>query len=237
MVAAGLLLGGLSVSQAQLSIRITDGTSTLTVNDQGTGDSDSADLNKVSIDGATLNSTFANLTTGSNLAASSNFASADDFRDLITSGFLVGSVGAPTTTYTITVSQDNFTVPASSRVFSSTGNFSFLNEPAGTTSTFQAGVDPGNTLFAQTLKDTLFSYSSAGTSNNSGGVPSFSSGFNFGPGTYTQTTVATLTVVSQGRAQYQGNTDVSAVPEPGTIAMLVGMGISGSAFVLRRRRK
>ena len=40
-----------------------------------------------------------------------------------------------------------------------------------------------------------------------------------------------------GTGIFSLNIPASQTPEPGAIAMLVGMGVSGSAFVLRRRRK
>jgi len=35
---------------------------------------------------------------------------------------------------------------------------------------------------------------------------------------------------------YNGNFSIAEVPEPGTLAMLIGFGVSGSLFVIRRRR-
>jgi hypothetical protein len=241
---AGLLgLASMSAQAQTLEITISDGVHSFTAIDGGMNDSDPG-ANSVIIDSPTLAALFpGELGLGGDVNASSNIGTSNTFRRLLASADLVGANGlSGAQGFTITASQNGFTVPATlSRSFSSTGNFSFNGIPAGTTSTFQSGVDPNDVLFAQPLKDTVFSGTSSGTALNSEGTPPSSAGFTFNNGgdPYTITSVFNTSVYAAGTSSFQSTARVDgvAVPEPGSVAMLIGMGISGSAFVLRRRRK
>lgn len=74
----------------------------------------------------------------------------------------------------------------------------------------------------------------------------------FGPPTAFYTNVVTITegdaytptagqpgfvTGAGGPVTYILNSDIESVPEPGSVAMLVGMGVTGAGFLVRRRRK
>jgi len=233
------LIGGAALamplaSNAQvLQITISDGTNTFVVTDMS-GNDGNTNPNAVSIDTALQTLFPGELQTTSNVTAS--FSTPGGQARLSTTGDLFAAAGGAGKTWTVTASINNVAVPGGPvRQFTSTDTFSWnLNNGVTTTST--GGTDLANTLNTfGSGSDVVARMSQNNGPNSAAGM---GPGFFFGVGTYSITS-KTVTFLSQTNAESQYTTTniVQAVPEPGSMALLAGVGISGSLFALRLRRR
>jgi hypothetical protein len=205
-IAAGLLLGGLSASQAQVPFTFTSS-------------NDAAGLNG----GTTVSSPGTGVITGTGAPASGA-----SFVD--TPGDQLVAITTPTNIRPFTITptgvggtatfDDPFSVTIDLTSNGDTVPFVFNGfRLAGTLDNTGLGSD---TVYFTSLNLSTITHNVGGANfsiNLSGFTP---------PGTTGSLTPdGTLSFFVQS----------STVPEPGTVAMLIGMGVSGSAFVLRRRRK
>jgi len=164
--------------------------------------------------------------------SSDNGATLSDLLDSTTS---VENTTGGTKTLNLWITQSNYTLPVGAvlGVSSSLGGSVSLGTLGGT-DIFQAYADKNNNLFGTTdytngPQSATFNGSSydtgtaAGLFNNSNGVYSLTSDVTF--------------VLSGGKANYSSEVDVTAVPEPGTVALaLTGLPILGLLWARRRRR-
>ena len=234
----GVALALPMASQAQIQVTVFDGTNSVTYVDGSSADTDGLVNNAINVDPNTLNLNFASLSVNSALSSSFFLTSAGTIMnanqnlDFVTTG----AAGAGTS-FTVTTTGTGFTIPQPEpRRYSSTA--SFTDGQPGTASTFQGGVSTTNTAGVNTNNDTLLGFTST-SGNLSGGQTATGFVFSNGNAPYAQTIVSTVTLSAGQEAQIGGTIRIrpTAVPEPGSIAMIIGMGVSGSAFVLRRRRK
>jgi len=170
--------------------------------------------------------------------------------------------GASTTTFTVTPAADgsgvNGGAPFGSNII--VANFSNIISnaadltpdfftPAANTYNLSLTITPSTPAGAATAAGISHTFtgafngsaSSSASNVNNGGFGFTSVVYDFGGGlTYTVTPQSFTGPQSPGSAnlgslQYHVVSSVAAVPEPSSIAMLIGMGVSGSAFMLRRR--
>ena len=149
----------------------------------------------------------------------------------------------PTGSGTFTAVPANFsfdlTVPSGT---GSTKSFQVLGQIDGTSS-FDTATNTGasNAFFSPVsiLVDGV-AQSLIATSSPAGRNSLEISGLNFGTGIAVDVFFDqrdALTAPGPNNPLTVGGFVRSSVPEPGTVAMLVGMGVSGSAFLLRKRRR
>jgi len=103
----------------------------------------------------------------------------------------------------------------------------------GATSQFVSYFDAGNTQFATTVASGPLVFAPPPLSQGADAAPTVIAGGVFNPFALTNTTVLTMAAGSQ--VKFGGTTTLQAVPEPGSIALLLGG--SALAFGIHRRRK
>lgn len=218
MLVAATALGAVSLAQAGLiSVRLSDGVTTVTCADGDACDGSSA-AGVVSFSGS-VGSWLANVTTAVSYPA---LGSADVAR-LDLNSINVSSSGAGT--LTIEASQTDYTGPivggTVSRGFSAGGTTDGSVD-------FDFYLDDGNTLF--------------GTGALLGSLGPFSGGTNFAfsgsgggsaaaTGTFGLTALASVTHTASGSSSFN-----AAIPEPSTL-LLMGAGLIALGFLARRERR
>ena len=223
VVAAGLLLGGASVSQAQYfnySTTFSDGTTTASSTVMG-----QTVLINTTNPGTFLTASPQGFTTGANALVGTSVS-------LFTLDPTSSGANAAPNSGGFAITDTNYTYTFTLQRVSDTNGTSNIGAPV----TFSGGGTITGGLDASTDTVNIGPGPRVG-----GGVPSgvpisfVAGGENFNvvfdsrrnpgiPGIGLPTGGVTFFVTS------------SAVPEPGSVAMMIGMAVSGSAFVLRRRR-
>jgi hypothetical protein len=226
-------------SQAQVSLRLTQiGGNTVTIADNGAlDDNSSVGIINVDVNSAAFAALFpqldpTNTTIGTSYNVSANVAT------LQSNATLAINVAGPLT-FTVETTDVGINGPNQPpKNETSSSAYTWNLQPVGETSTFRSFVDTTNVAFGNTNSSTT--ETGINNSPNSGSAAAIGSGFAFlDPNIYSFSSISTINVTgTTGTAQAIGNARIvgTIVPEPGSIAMLIGMGISGSAFVLRRRR-
>jgi len=244
---SGIALAAMAVvpaSQAGIvTITVTDGTTTLT--------SVGGTTQNAMITGAQLVAAFGNsLRDSSNIIASSNQGlPSEAFDTLSLTSKLIGQppslfTATPPVTFTVTASETDFTFPAGTNRFASSGSFSF-QDAAGRTASAQDFFGPTNALATTTIPAGDLSggligpFTSPNDDPNSfsgNGTPVFSTR---NPFSLTDRTVQTLTGGDTSIASTLSRvttTAAPAVPEPATVlSLLAGIPVLGIALARRRR--
>jgi len=237
LIGIGALVLPLAGNAQVLTITISDNLGhSLTVTDMGAGDSNAA-ANGVIIDSSLLTTFMPNLAMGSNVSAV--FAQPSGTSVLTFNGNLVSTVGVQDVTYTTFASITGVTVPpGTNKQFFDTNAINFGGGgKVGVVGTDRDGISTANTLNTFGQSDT-FNYVSTSVNPNGSGAPG--PGFLFATNNpFSITSQNIITLVGGSNVQWQTNSTVaaSAVPEPGSVAMLAGLGVTGSLFASRKLRR
>jgi len=231
----GLMMGGLAnQARADFEINIFDtpgGTLLSTVIDNGLGDSNplvgqivvsGTDLGNLNGDVSGTGVTFTALNATSNAGAPTTAA------ELTVGGTITGSGSV----YVATSATDYTFPPGPSYAVTSTFSGTFTNVGVGTTENFTSYFNDSNVQGATDSATGTLIFANSGTGSYSGTAPTL-----VVPGTppYSLTNVAGLTVFG-GTLGFNGSTTVRAIPEPGSVALLL-LGGSGLFALQIRRRK
>lgn len=215
----------------EINIYSDSGLTTLlsTVIDNGLGDSNplvgqivvsGIDLTNLNSDVSPTGVAFSALNATSNAAAP------------VTTGVLtIGGTITGSGTLFVSTSATDYSIPAGPS-YSVTSSFSgtFTTVGVGTTESFTSYFNDSNAQGATTSATGTLLFANSGTGSYSGTAPPL---IVAGSPPYSLTNVAGLTIFG-GTVGFNGTTTVRAVPEPGSIALLV---LGGSVLVAHRMRR
>jgi MYXO-CTERM domain-containing protein len=161
--------------------------------------------------------------------------------DLLSSDNEVQNMSSATHTLMVWASQNNYTLPAGSllQVESSMGGS--VNTPTLTLSNiFQAYADKNNNLLGTPFPGPAITDFTNGAQTATLNGTAFDTGSAFGlftrAGDYSLTTVANIRLTAGGDMNFSAHENLTAVPEPSTMA-IAGLGVLGLiGYGLRRRR-
>jgi len=202
-----------------------------TVIDNGLGDSN-PNVGQITVSGADLTNLNSDVSaTGvsfSLLGATSNASTPTAIGELTVGGTITG-LGS---VYVATSATD-YTVPAGP-TYAVLSSFSgtFTNVGVGTTENFTSYFNDSNVQGATDTATGTLIFANSGTGSYSGSAPTLNV-----PGSppYSLTNVAGLTIFN-GTLGFNGTTTVRAIPEPGSVALLLLGGSALFANRIRRRR-
>lgn len=217
---------------------------TLLILDNQAGDNNTAlGIISVDVNSAAFNTAFGGILdpSNTNIGASYNVGPNVVTQQSNTNLGLAAGVNS-TLTFRVDTSDQGITGPNSPpKMQTSSSTYNFNLQPVGETNTFQSNVDVNNGQFTAST----FGKVQMGANNdpNSGSASDRGNGYAFvDDNGYSFNSISFITVApstnNSGTSQVTGNGRIigTVVPEPGSVAMIIGMGVSGSAFVLRRRR-
>lgn len=142
----------------------------------------------------------------------------------------------------VTATDIGYTSPTGNpKTMTTSASDSFRNTSAGNVRTFQSFFDPTNTLGGTTIPSPLLAFVppvGAGPFNTSN--PGVNTPLGTQPIPYSLTNTTIITLSGRGSDQFTGITTITApataVPEPGSLAMLLGLGVTGTGLLIRRRK-
>ncbi|MBV9264997.1 MAG: PEP-CTERM sorting domain-containing protein [Acidobacteriaceae bacterium] len=221
VLSAALVLSTFAATaQAAMEVQVTDNVSTVTVADQGAGDTNpiagilSTDIPQLYLIGVN----------NATITAAGSPAIGQGALDLNDLDIAVGSA----TTITVELSENNQTSPTGPAYLNQ--QFSLTSLSGNATVTLTGYENNSNTLFDTTgLATNPLSLSTVGGLTDSSAVGSFSS-------PYSLTEVATIVFHTMGTLdlQFTGNLSASPVPEPTSI-LLFGTVLAAAGLVMRKR--
>jgi len=212
-------------AQAAFKLELSDGLTTVSVTDNGTGDLDSTP-GQILFAG-TVGGFTTNLTGGlSNRIVGGDGASLQlqsiDIRN-----------GGPSGTLTLRLTDTSFQLPAGDQQLNSALALTFTKSLAGNSANFQSFIDPNNLEFATTTPAMTLAFTSPGSVTPVSGSGSTNLSLS-GSNLFSLTNQAVITLASGAQVNLSGTTTVNTVnnvPEPATLGL---MGLSG-LLVFRRR--
>jgi len=251
LVGLSLVVGGAaSRAHAGFDIQIFSDAALTTqlyeIQDNGPGDSDNQ-LTSIQVtnnpSGADLDALNAAVSaTGlafSSLSATTNNDTPGAVATLNVNGQVQRLAGAPATAQLyVLVSANDYNFPvATAYSVGSSASHTFTNVGAGTSPTFTSWYNANNVLNArQTATTTLVFAPPAGTSSQGLTSPDLLVSPATRPYSLTNVTGIRLTGTTDATDQFTGSTTVRAVPEPGSLALILLGGSALGALQIRRRK-
>jgi hypothetical protein len=239
--AVGMCLSA-APAQADLVVRVQQGATTLTVQDNDANDQDLT-IGSINVAEGALIGTFGDLDVGSSVTASSNIGTPDLFGNLSQTARLVRDniAGVLDLTYTVVATQTDFLLPVgTAQMLSATAAATFTNAPTRASLTFTGSADPNNGQFVEAVSappigplSSISPLIENGAAGNSG--PVF---FNdVVPYSLTAESVINTTENSRIQITTSVRVDAAVVPEPSSMilsSLLAAAGLVGTR--MRRRR-
>jgi hypothetical protein len=259
MVAAAVTLLAIPAARADFEISVIYGASTFSVVDDSLNDDNSPNIGNIGLSVpagsgalAALNQFLAGQNAGirfSNLAATSNSTTGSSVANLTVNGSIYRiNTGSDTVQIVVSDTDYNFPTggPSTQTTVDSSASQTYTAPGAGSTSTFQSFFNQDNSQFGRVTPTGILSFtpnsSASGTTSptgvvvpGSGSIPLVLANTTV-PYSLTNETVLTLAGTTSTNVGFSGATTVTsrAVPEPGSVALLL---LGGSAIALRARRR
>ena len=241
LLGLGILAAGLSPTRAgTLELIISDGSTSYDILDQGPLDLNGA-LNQLASNSANGGLVFADFTIVG-LSASTNNPGAGNPTGAVLSlsGEVQRTTGGGPVTLTITLTDTDYAMPAGGGLsLVSTASDSYTNSSGS--HMFTSYINPSNTPGATDIGTGTLDYTLSGTGSNptSGGIGKYTLTGLSVPAPYGLTSVTTITLAGRtGNSipdvTFTGQTQVTAIPEPASLA-LMGTGIAFVVLIRYRR--
>jgi MYXO-CTERM domain-containing protein len=161
--------------------------------------------------------------------------------DLLTSANKITNTSSVTHTLHLWASQDNYSLPAGTPLQVESGMGGSITNPTLTlTGVFQAYADKNNDLLGTPTAGAAITDFTNGLQNATASASTYGTGSAFGSftrtGDYSLTQVANITLTAGGKINFAAHENVTAIPEPSTMA-IAGLGALGLiGYGLWRRR-
>jgi len=225
-VACGLAMLVMASGQARagtLEIMITSGATTFDILDQGPLDTNPAP-NAIQVLGSGL--VFPDFTVNTLSALTNNPGAANPTGAFLTvTGDITRTTGGGASTITISVTDEDYTLPTGTKTLTSNASSTFTNVTAGDTHSFTSWYNPSNTAFAKDVSSGTITYTGTGpqtqTNSHSPLIVPAGSQLTYG---LTNDTVLTMAGSTAGAEMgFSGTTTVlgTAVPEPASLAIML----------------